>query len=164
MAKAFDNIALTEIDAESPVNETLMSKFWNREESLITGPVDLTFVPGSTASASYVAVRQASAYVHPGVGTVDGAQTTLRVVFEAYLSLAGNADVRMRLGSGSWVELNLTNTGSYARKELVISAADVNAAKDREAVLSIEARVNAGGGTVYVRNQWASASRFERAA
>jgi hypothetical protein len=164
MPKSYPTIALSEIDEESPVNETIVDKFFDRQESLISGAVDCRWPQNNHNGGAFSSIGTARPFIPAAVTTTTGSVVSLRVVFEAYLTgSATQGEVQIRLAGGTWVTVVVTATGSFARHEALIAAADVEAAADSEALLEIQARVTAGSGAVEVRNQW-GASRLERAA
>lgn len=166
MAKNWVDIASTEIDAESFVHETLLGKFWDRDESLITIAVDFRWAEVTTTSTSMVQVATALGYIPAAAGTDGGARCTLVVPFEAKASDGSTtASIRLKLGSGGAYQSVTLAAGetAYTKKTVTITADDVNAAKNGEATLYVEVQRTAGGGTVYVRNVW-GAARLERAA
>lgn len=156
------DISADRYDAESPIDEALLADHWKRAESLISGPLDLRFAEVSHNTTTATTKATLRPYIVAAAGTDGGARCTLRFVFEARVT-TGTGVVRARLGaSGTWQSVNVTGA-TYARFELVISAADVNAAKGTEAAFEVQLQAPSGG-TIYARNLWGSASRLERAA
>jgi hypothetical protein len=164
VSKSFPTIASTEIDGESPVTETLVGKFYDRDESLISAPVDTRFGTLSTASGAFVQVGTVKLWLPASVGTAGG-NVTLVVVFEARVTAgATTGRVRMRLGAGgTYQETGDITSTTFSRFALTITAADVAANADAEVDLEIEGRVTAGAGSTELRCVY-SASRLERAA
>ena len=163
MAKSFTDIADTQIDAESPVNETLESAFYDRDEALISGPVDLRFEEAShTGDVNYAGAGSADAYFPHAVGT-SGGDVTLELVVESKVD-AGNGYVRARIGSGTYVEVGPFTNTDYEPKTISLPAADVASARDTVATVTIEHKVDNAANTVTTRNISGGASRFERAA
>lgn len=164
MAKTWTDIASTAIDAESPVTEDLLGDFYDRDESLISTPIDTRFAEASVSSGVYGNLATVKVYIPPAAATTGGT-VTLEVVFEAKVS-TGNGDVQAKLGSGgtfsSSVNVTATAYGASAFVTLSIPAADVAAAADSTIDLIIEGRNNSGG-SITARCE-SSASRLERAA
>lgn len=164
MSKAFPTIASTEIDGESPVTEALVGKFYDRDESLISAPVDTRFAAISTASGAFVQIGTVKLWLPASVGTAGG-DVTLVVVFEARVTGAATTGrVRMRLGAGgTYQETGDITSTTFSRFALTIPAADVAANADAEVDLEIEGRLTVGATGVEARCVY-SASRLERAA
>ena len=165
-AKNFPGIATTEIDTESAVIESLMTKFWDREESLISIPVDCRWPEVTRAATGFAEVARVRVYVPQSAGTSGGAQVTLVLPFEAKNSDGtSTGNVRIKLGTGGTFQTAAIAAGDnvYTRKSVTIPAADVNTSKGTEVELIIEMERTAGTGTLYCKNVWGGASRHERA-
>lgn len=166
MAKSFPDIATSEIDTDSPVIESLMTKFWDREESLISGPIDCRWVEVTRAATGFAEVARVRLYIAQSAGTSGGTQVTLVVPFEVKNSDGtSTGNVRLKLGAGGTYQTAAIAAGdsAYTRKSVTITAADVNTSKGTEVELIIEMERTAGTGTLYSRNVWGGASRLERA-
>jgi hypothetical protein len=162
VSKAFTAIAATDMDGKSPVTQTRLQQYHDRDEALISGPIDTRFAEVSTGVSSYTEVARVPLWIPPQAGTTAG-DITLVVHFQRKVS-TGNGRVRMRLGgSGTWMETASFSNTSYAHDTLTIPAADVLAAKDSTVDLIVEAKDNGGGATTFVKCE-SSASRLERAA
>lgn len=164
MSKSFPTIASTEIDGESPVTVELVGKFWDREESLISCPIDTRFALATRGAAGFAQVKTVRLWLPAYVATAGGA-VTLVFVFEARTSTSGTTgNVRARLGaSGAYQTTASISSQSFAYFTLTIPASEVAAAADSEKDLEIEADRTAGTGNVEVKCE-STASRFERAA
>ena len=163
--KQWQDIVATEINRDSPVTEALITKFHNNQECLISTPVDIRFASGShieITSASYVPVIPARAiYIPEQAGTDDG-DVELVVGICAWIPSAGNdGAIRVKLGGGAWVTLNVTATALYQNYEIRIAAGDVKVlAGTASGTLQIEGRINVGSWLrVYGET---STSRLER--
>ena len=164
MSKALPTIVLSRRDGRSPVTQTLMQDYHDRDEAMISQPIDTRFSEKSVTNAAFTEIGRLTLYLPPSAGTVDGA-VTLVFVFEAKANAVGNlCRVRAKLGAaGTYVETGDINATAYARFALTLPAADVLAAADVEADLIFEGRHTGTAGAVSVRCEW-SASRIERAA
>lgn len=162
MSKAFTTIVSTRRDGESPVTQQLLQDFHDRDEALISQPIDTRFPEKIVNASGFTEMFRLNVYLPACAGTADGA-VTLVFVFEAKVASGVNGRVRAKLGSGgTYVETgNITGT-AYARFALTLPAADVAAAAGFEVDLIIEGHYTATAGNVYVRCGWC-ASRIERA-
>lgn len=163
MSKAWTNIPATDIDAESFVTEDILGDFHDNQEALISGPIDTKFaqVDTSGSPAAYTALLLVPVYIHPPVNT-DKGDVVLVVRFEGWTDASTTVDIRMRLASGTFVEVTGITVTSPTFQTLTISSTDVKANADSEVNLEVEARVTAGAGEARVRCLSAS-SRLERA-
>ncbi len=164
MSKSFPGIVLSRRDGESPVTQQLIQDFHDRDEALISQPIDTRFPEQSVNSSVFTALATLNIFLPACVGTADG-DVTLVFVFEAKAAAVGNlCRVRAKLGAGgTFVETANINATTYARFALTIPAADVAAAADSEVSLIIEGRYTGTAGAVFIRCEWC-ASRIERAA
>jgi len=162
MSKAFPTIDATRRDGESPVTEQLLQDFHDRDESLISQPIDTRFSEQSVNAAAFTQMFSLLLFIPACAATTDG-DVTLVFVFEAKVAAGVVGRVRAKLNSGgTYVETgNITGAG-YTRFALTIPAADVAAAADAEPALVVEGRYTATAGNVFVRCEW-GASRIERA-
>jgi hypothetical protein len=163
MSKAFPTIVSTRRDGESPVTQSLLQDFHDRDESLISQPIDTRFAEKTVNAAGFTEMFRLNLFLPKCVGTADGA-VTLVFVFEAKANAVGNlCRIRTKLGAGgTYVETADINAAAYARFALTISAADVAAAADSEVELIVEGRYTGTAGAVFIRCEWC-ASRVERA-
>ena len=164
MSKAWTDIAAGDLDEESFVTETLLGKFFDNQESLISGQVDAGFAQANTSGspAAYTNIATVKVFIPPYVNTT-AADVTLVVRFEGWTDASTTVDIRMRLSGGSNVEVTGIVATSATPQTLTISSADVKANADAEVDLIVDARVTAGAGEAHARNIWGS-TRLERAA
>jgi hypothetical protein len=157
MSKAWIDIVSTDIDGKSPITETLLGKFFDNQEALISTPVD-TYFEEVLAVGSGTTIAAPEVFIPPQVNTAGG-DVTLVVRFEAMVS-SGTGEVEAQLASGSWVSSGTFTNTSYGYKTITITSADVKAAQDTAAVLTF--RVKSGSANVDARCISMS-SRLERA-
>lgn len=157
------DVADSEIDDESPVDEQLVGKFWQREEALISQHVDTRFAQADTTATAFAALAGVGVYVPAAAKTSGGAKVAIRIVLEAKLAGATGGELRARIIGGTYSAVASVSSSDWTRVELVIPAADVGAAADGDVGIAIEGRVSAGSGTLSARCQW-GASRLERSA
>ncbi len=161
-AKPYPEITTARIGGDKPVNQTLLGLFHDRQESLISWPVDLAFALKSTALTDWQAVASLPLYLPPAVGT-DNGDVVVRLVFETLLGASSTGEVQARLGAtGAWISTGSLGDAAWTRRELVIPADDVKAAAGSEATLEIQHRALTGTGGIQTRNLWPAASRIER--
>ena len=168
MSKAYPTITLAEVSGLAPVTADLVGRMWERQESLISQPIDCRFdeITHNTSTATVKA--QPRIYIPYAAATAGGGQVLFRVVFEMCMSggAAGQAKMRLYWGSTGGTMVTCTCAASvlaYVRKEIVIPVADVTTCAGAEVILEVSVGLTAGTGTVYARNIWGGCSRLERA-
>jgi len=163
MSKLYQDIHISRRDGESPITQDLLQDYHDRDEALITQPIDTRFDEKSVNAAAFTEMFRLRLFLPMCAGTLDG-DVTLVFVFEAKAAAVGNlCRIRAKLGAGgTYVETGDINSTAYARFALTIPAADVATAADAEADLIVEGRYTGTAGNVFARCEW-SASRIERA-
>lgn len=156
---SYPTMAASEYDGESPITEALIIKFHDRDEALISQPIDTRFAEGSNNTNSYVQIASLSVFIPQAAATTDG-NVTLVVVLQARVT-AGNGKVRVKLGAGSYVESAEFANTSYADKTITIAVADVRAAAGTAVALVVETKYSTSAGTCYAKCD-TCASHLER--
>jgi len=163
MAKAWQNIAAAEVDAESAFIEALVGKFHSNQEALISVPVDTRF-PAASAAAAATVVANIELWIPPAVATLEGA-VTLVIRAEGYADVGTVGRLRFKLGAGTPVDSSDLPTGvtAWGFVTVTISSTDVKAVAGTHATLEVTLVRVSGAGTVFGRCL-SSSSRLERAA
>ena len=151
MSRSFPSIVSTRRDAESPVNESVMDDYHDRDEGLVSFPIDTRFEPvtGITAAA-FTEQKRIPEFFPAAVGSADSA-VQLVVVLEVRVQGTASGRVRVRLGdSGTFVTGATFSSTSWAFQTFTLSSTDTEAAADSQEDLIVEAIRDTGGGTIEV--------------